>query len=144
MSNVAHDTTEDYPGPPLIAFQKLPLLIERLKSWGLALDISLTSMAEDSVFEQLSSLVAQKSRSNNIVWACRPGSSSSTNTVESEHADSPFIIMCQGRVSANKMSHTLVPFNSPSYDITNAKLSKTMHRFQHPSIRGLTMLAICA
>lgn len=143
LSNTAHDTVEEYPGAPLVAFQKLPLLLARLSTWGLLLDISLTGMADDSVFTQLNGLVAQNTRDNNVVWACRPGSSSSATTVEREYSDGPFIVLRQGKVSTDKMFHTLAPFNSPTYGITNAKLCKTLNKFRHPSIPNFVMLAIC-
>lgn len=143
LSNVVHDDTEDYPPAPLIAFQKLSLLLARLATWGLVLDVTLSGLSEDSVFMQLNSQVTQQTRANHVVWPSRPGSSSSINTVEGEYSDGPFIIMRQNKVSSNKMYHTLLPFNSPTYGITNSRLSKTLNKFQHPSTPNHIILAIC-
>jgi len=83
------------------------------------------------------------SQTHNIVWTQRSGSAVSAGTLDTDYSDSPFVILCLGKVSQDKMSHVLNPLQGATYSLTNKKLASTLKKFSHPTEPACILLAIC-
>lgn len=134
------DTFESHPGAPLLAFQKVKMLMNRLRDFGLCFDVQLTGSPRELVYPQLLTQVSTETRHNGISWAPHPGTFAEE---ESDYESGPFLILIPGKVSYDKMSHRLGPLNSPTYGITNATLKSSMKRFRHPLTESKSLIAIC-
>jgi hypothetical protein len=116
--------------------------MERLRTFGLCLDITLTGTKSESVFQQLFSHVVAQTNESNIQWSPRPGTASPDNT-SNDYVESPFIILVNGKVSKDKGHHPLHPLHCSTYDITLPKLIKTLKKITHPLQPSRNVIAIC-
>jgi hypothetical protein len=94
LSNIAQDSSENYPGPPIITFEKLDALIIKFTQWCLCHDLSLTATKSEPIFKQLVNVVSMHTYDANILWAPL----TSLQMVNSNYADCPFIILTMGRL----------------------------------------------
>jgi hypothetical protein len=130
-------------GVPLLTFQRLVQTIQRFMEWNFSPRVVLSSAKDISVFPQLSAQIASHSKTHNLVWTQRSGSTASADTIDTDYGDCPFIILTLGKVSRDRKYHGLNPLQTATYSLTNKKLASTLKRFSHPTDPDCVLLAIC-
>jgi hypothetical protein len=103
----------------------------------------LSSAKDISVFPQLSAQIVSHSKTHNLVWTQRSGSTASADTIDADYGDCPFIILTLGKVSRDPKYHGLNPLQTATYSLTNKKLASTLKRVSHPTDPDCVLLAIC-
>ncbi|KZP10894.1 hypothetical protein FIBSPDRAFT_962673, partial [Athelia psychrophila] len=144
-SSSSHDDAgEDFPGPPLLAFQKIQAFIQRLQERQFCLDVSLSGAPGVSVFPQLISQLSAHNLRYNLQWVLGPGSTASSGTiVTDDYTTSPVMIYQVGKVSRDRMSHPLVPVTLPTHSLDIKSLSQTLSKkIHHPNDPNCQLLAI--
>jgi hypothetical protein len=80
-------------GAPLLTFQRLVQTMQRFAEWNFSPRVALSSAKEMSVFPQLNAQIVSHSKTHNLVWTQRAGSTASVDTIDKDYSDCPFVIL---------------------------------------------------
>jgi hypothetical protein len=140
FTNILQDSSEVYPGTPIISFDKLKSLMNTFSNWGLCQDMSLMALKSMPILQQLLNAVLTHTRSENIHWA---SPLNSLRTCIDDYEDCPFIILTTAHISRDRSYHTLIPVCCATYGITISKLKTSLKQISHPSQHDRKLIMLC-